>query len=47
METMETFKCLRCGHTFQDKYDAKVLKERSCPRCNSNSIRLMKQAKDK
>jgi DNA-directed RNA polymerase subunit RPC12/RpoP len=45
METLETFTCLRCGHSFQDKHDPKVPKERACPKCNSNSIRLVKEKK--
>ncbi len=25
------FKCLRCGHNYEDKYTPKVTQERSCP----------------
>ncbi len=44
MEEQKKFKCLRCGHEFIDTYDSKVPKERACPKCNSNSIRLDKKS---
>ena len=34
-----SFKCLRCGHSYEDKYIPKVAQERSCPNCGSNSVR--------
>jgi len=34
-----TFYCLRCQHRFPVEYDSKEVKERSCPRCGSNSVR--------
>jgi Zn finger protein HypA/HybF involved in hydrogenase expression len=37
-----TFQCLRCGHRFQAAYAPKVVEERSCPRCASNSVRRIK-----
>ena len=43
MAEKANFKCLRCGHEFTDSYDPKVMKERSCPKCASNSIRRMKE----
>ncbi len=42
MAEKATFKCLRCGHEFLESYDPKIMKERSCPKCASNSIRRMK-----
>ena len=33
------FKCLRCGHEYEDKYIPRVPQERSCPKCGSNSVR--------
>jgi len=44
MEEQKKFKCLRCGHEFTDGYDRKVMKERACPKCNSNSVRLNKKS---
>jgi predicted nucleic acid-binding Zn-ribbon protein len=38
------FKCLRCGHEFKAPYVKKVPMERACPKCNSNSVRRMKEA---
>ncbi len=43
MAEQAKFKCLRCGHEFSDNYDPKILKERACPKCNSNSVRLVKK----
>lgn len=34
------WKCLRCGHGYQDSYDPSApLVERQCPKCRSNSVR--------
>jgi putative FmdB family regulatory protein len=35
------FKCLRCGHQFEAAYTPKVVEERACPKCASNSVRRM------
>jgi predicted nucleic acid-binding Zn-ribbon protein len=35
------FKCLRCGHEYEDKYTPKVTVERTCPKCGSNSVRRL------
>ena len=45
MEGQAKFKCLRCGHEFHDSYDPKVIVERTCPKCKSNSVRRVKEAK--
>lgn len=44
MEEQAKFKCLRCEHEYFDSYDPKVVKERTCPKCMSNSVRRVKQA---
>ncbi len=44
MEQKAKFKCLRCGNEFYDTYDPKVVVERSCPKCKSNSVRRVKEA---
>jgi Zn finger protein HypA/HybF involved in hydrogenase expression len=36
------FQCLRCGHRFAASHTPKMVVERSCPRCASNSVRRMK-----
>jgi DNA-directed RNA polymerase subunit RPC12/RpoP len=36
------FKCLRCGFEFVGEYTPKVVEERSCPKCGSNSVRRLK-----
>jgi len=35
------FKCLRCGHVFQAPYEKGVPIERACPKCGSNSVRVV------
>ena len=41
--TLETFRCMMCGHEYQEKVEKGEDKERSCPKCRSNSIRLLKR----
>jgi predicted Zn-ribbon and HTH transcriptional regulator len=40
--TQETFRCMACGHEYQDKVDPEADVERSCPKCRSNSVRHLK-----
>jgi DNA-directed RNA polymerase subunit RPC12/RpoP len=40
------FKCLRCGHEYKGMYDRKVVEEKKCPKCGSNSIRPLTKKKD-
>jgi putative FmdB family regulatory protein len=40
--TTETFRCMACGHQYQEKVERGEDKERSCPRCRSNSVRHLK-----
>ena len=35
----KTFYCLRCQHRFLAQNDPKIVVERSCPECGSNSVR--------
>jgi len=42
-----TFKCLRCGHEYQAEYKPKVVEERTCPNCGSNSVRRLKSVQQK
>ena len=43
--TIETFRCMLCGHEYQEKVEKGEDKERSCPACRSNSIRHIKAVK--
>jgi len=43
--TMETFHCMMCGHEYDEKVEENEDKERSCPKCRSNSIRHLKEKK--
>jgi len=43
--TIETFKCMMCGHEYEDKVEKGEDKERGCPKCRSNSIRHLKKKK--
>ena len=42
-----TFKCLRCGLEYPGTYIPKVMEELSCPECESNSQRRLKEKKKK
>lgn len=39
------FQCLRCGTEFKLPYTLGSVEERSCPRCKSNSVRMIKEKK--
>jgi predicted Zn-ribbon and HTH transcriptional regulator len=41
--TVETFRCMMCGHEYQERVEKGEDKERSCPKCRSNSIRHLKR----
>jgi len=41
--TSETFRCMMCGHEFQERVEKGEDKERSCPKCRSNSIRHLRR----
>ena len=41
--TVETFRCMMCGHEYTEKVEKGEDKERSCPKCRSNSIRHLKK----
>lgn len=48
MAEQGNFKCLRCGLDFSRPYDPGLEpQERSCPKCRSNSVRLIKEKKGK
>jgi len=40
--TLETFRCMMCGHEYQERVEKGEDKERACPKCRSNSIRHLK-----
>ncbi len=40
--TLQTFRCMMCGHEYQEAAEKAEDKERTCPQCRSNSIRMMK-----
>jgi uncharacterized protein YecE (DUF72 family) len=41
--TVESFRCMMCGHQYQEKVERREDKERSCPKCRSCSIRQLKK----
>ncbi len=41
--TVETFRCMMCGHDFQEPVVKGEDRERSCPLCRSNSIRHLRR----
>ena len=45
--TLETFRCMMCGHEYQEHVEKDEDKERSCPKCRSNSIRHLEKKQQK
>ena len=43
--TIETFRCMACGHEYQEEVKRGEDVERGCPKCRSNSIRHLKKKK--
>ncbi len=43
--TMGNFRCMMCGHEYEEKAVKGEDVERSCPKCRSNSIRHLKGKK--
>jgi rRNA maturation endonuclease Nob1 len=41
------FICLRCNEKFKLPYTPGIIKERACPKCGSNSVRRIKNKKEK
>jgi len=41
--TTEPFRCMACGHEYEETVEKGVDRERQCPRCRSNSVRLLKR----
>ena len=41
--TLETFRCMMCGHEYQEVVEKGEDKERTCSKCRSNSIRHLKK----
>jgi len=39
---VETLRCMACGHEYQETVERDEDKERTCPKCRSNSIRHLK-----
>ncbi len=35
-------RCMMCGHEYSERIEKGEDKERSCPKCRSNSIRVLK-----
>ncbi len=41
--TQQGFRCMMCGHQYEEMADLEEDRERSCPKCRSNSIRYLKK----
>jgi DNA-directed RNA polymerase subunit RPC12/RpoP len=41
--TLGSFKCMMCGHEWEEPVEKGEDKERACPECRSNSIRALKR----
>ncbi len=44
---LENFRCMMCGHEYQEPVAKGEDREWWCPECRSNSIRLLKKKKGK
>jgi predicted nucleic acid-binding Zn-ribbon protein len=42
-ETLQRFRCMMCGHEYEEMVEKGEDKERGCPKCRSNSIRHLKK----
>lgn len=43
--SVETFHCMACGHEFRERVEPDEDKERSCPKCRSNSVRQLRASR--
>lgn len=41
--TLQDFHCMMCGNDYQQPWEKGEDREWSCPKCRSNSIRLLKK----
>ena len=41
--TLQRFRCMMCGHEYQEVADLDEDKERGCPKCRANSIRWLRK----
>ncbi|MBN1337566.1 MAG: hypothetical protein JXB39_16555 [Deltaproteobacteria bacterium] len=39
----QPFRCMACGHEYEEPVDEERERERQCPRCRSNSVRRLKR----
>lgn len=46
-KTIETFRCMMCGHEYQEPVEEGEDREWMCPKCRSNSIRHIKKKDEK
>jgi len=42
MAKVVNLRCMMCGNEYSEKVEEGVDEERSCPKCRSNSIRVLK-----
>jgi len=45
MAKIQKLRCMMCGHEYSETVEEGEDKERSCPKCRSNSIRQLKDEK--
>jgi predicted Zn-ribbon and HTH transcriptional regulator len=41
-KSVENLRCMMCGHEYQEEVEKGEDKERTCPKCRSNSIRRLR-----
>ncbi len=47
MAKVVNLRCMMCGHEYSEKVEEGVDEERTCPKCRSNSVRVLKAPKGK
>jgi len=40
-KSIEKFRCMMCGHEWEETVEKGEDKERACPKCRSNSVRQL------
>ena len=42
-KSLKPFRCMMCGHDWEEAVERGEDKERACPQCRSNSVRALRK----